>query len=72
MIDILSFLAMTLSLLGNVLLIKKNKLVFPLWIIANLLWIVINVFTMFNLCQVIMFTVYVILAIIGWYNWKKS
>ena len=71
MLDILSFIAMTLSLLGNILLVKKIILVFPIWIVANVTWIVVNFMSTPNTSQIIMFVVYTILPMISWYQWKK-
>jgi nicotinamide riboside transporter PnuC len=71
MLDILSFIAMALSLLGNILLVKKVIWVFPIWIVANVTWIVVNFISTPNISQIIMFVVYTILAMISWYQWKK-
>ena len=45
---VVSVLAMVLSLFGNLLMAKKNMLVFPVWITANVLWIVVNIISTFN------------------------
>ena len=71
MIDTLSFIAMSFSILGNILLIRKIIWVFPLWIIANVLWIIVNLMTIPNWSQIVMFVFYTVLSIISWYNWKK-
>lgn len=72
MIDTLSFIAMSFSILGNILLIRKIIWVFPLWIIANILWIIVNLMTIPNWSQIVMFVFYTVLSIISWYNWKNN
>ena len=70
MIGFLSGVATLLSVGGNFLLAKQNKLVFLMWIIADILWIAINFITFFNLSQVIMYLIYTGTAIYSWKNWE--
>lgn len=72
LISIISTIAMILSLLGNLLMAKKNILVFPVWILANTLWIVINFIDHLNIQMVLMYTVYTIIQIYSWIEWKKD
>lgn len=72
MITLLSNIALVLSLGGNILLAKQNKLVFPVWIVANLLWIVINIISIHNTAQIVMYAVYVGTSAYSWYSWSKK
>ena len=69
---VLSTIAMAMSLLGNLLMAKKNMLVFPIWIISNMLWIVVNFIGTLNIPMVIMYVVYIIIQAYGWIEWKKD
>lgn len=71
MIDIISIVATSLSLLGNYLVIYKNVLGFPIWILSNILWIVVNFLGTPNISQIFMFLVYIATSIYGWYKWIK-
>ena len=72
MVDIVSTITLILSLGGQLLLSKKNKLVFPLWIISNICWIIVNIISSFNFQQVIMYIVYTIINIYSWFSWIKN
>ena len=72
MIDILSAIATILSLWGNYLVIKKRVLGFPIWILSNIFWILVNYLGTFNVSQVIMFIIYGLLNVYGWYEWYKN
>ena len=70
--DWLSIFAMILSLLGNLFITIKNIIGFPIWIISNILWIIVNLQNNPNYSQIIMFIVYAITIIYGWYIWNKK
>lgn len=72
MVTIISNIALVLSLAGQVLVAKKSKLAFPLWILSNLCWIIINVISYFNVQQVIMYVIYSIINAYSWYSWIKE
>ena len=72
LIAVVSVLAMVLSLFGNLLMAKKNMLVFPVWITANILWIVVNIISTFNVPMVIMYCVYILMQLYSWREWKKD
>lgn len=72
MVDIISTIALILSLGGQLLLSKKSKLMFPLWIISNICWIIVNIISSFNFQQVIMYIIYTIINIYSWYSWIKN
>jgi len=69
---ILSWLATVLSLGGQVLINKKKKAAFPVWIASNLTWILVNFLTTFNLANVVMYAVYSLMNIHGLIEWTKK
>ena len=70
MVTFLSILATVLSIGGQVLIAHKSKLTFPVWILANILWIVVNLVGPVNYPQLTMFIVYTLLSAYSWYKWK--
>lgn len=72
MIDIISWCATGLSLFGQVLINNKKKAAFPVWIISNLLWIVVNIIGTFNTANVVMYIVYTVMNFAGLYNWIRT
>ena len=72
MIDVMSVLGLVLSLLGNLLINFRKKSGYVVWIIANILWVLVNIFGNCNIPQVIMYSVYTILNIHGIISWSKS
>lgn len=71
MVTILSIIATILSMFGQYLIGNKSKWTFPVWIIANILWIFVNIFGTFNLWQIITFTFYTIMSVRAWFQWSK-
>ena len=71
-IQALSIIAMITGLGGNLLMAKKNILVYPVWILSNILWIVVGFLTYVNVSQMLMYSVYTIMQIYGWREWKKK
>lgn len=72
MINIISVIAMFLSLLGNYLVICKKIMGFPVWIASNVLWIIVNFLGVPNASQIFMFLVYAATSAYGWYKWLKD
>lgn len=70
--NILSFLALTLSLSGNFLIIYKKIIGFPVWILSNILWIVVNFIEVPNYSQIFMFLAYAGTSVYGWYQWNHE
>lgn len=58
-----------LSLVGNILVIKKNWLGYVLWLITNSAWILYNIYLQVY-SQAVLFTIYNILALYGIYIWR--
>ena len=71
-VQALSIIAMLTGLGGNLLMAKKNILVYPVWILSNILWIIVGFLTYVNVSQMFMYSVYTIMQIYGWREWKKK
>ena len=69
---VLSVAGSALSLLGNVFIALKKKSGWIVWILGNIAWILYNLFGDINIPMVVMYSVYFILNIIGFVNWKKK
>lgn len=72
MIIILSVLGAILSLGGNVLIAKKKKSGWIVWIAGNLAWIGVNLLGEFNLPMVLMYVAYLGINIKGYIDWNKQ
>lgn len=72
MYDILSVIALVLSLTGNILINYKKRIGYIVWILSNVAWIAVNVTGQFNVPMVIMYVVYMILNIQGFLLWSKD
>lgn len=71
LILILSILGALFSLGGNILIILKKRSGWLAWIIGNIFWITTNFLSVINWPMVIMYLVYMIINIIGFFRWKK-
>ncbi len=60
-----------LSLLGVVLNIRKDRRGFALWMVTNASWAYID-FKSGLIEQAVLFAVYFLLAVWGWFNWGGS
>ena len=69
--DVISISALILSLLGNILINAHKISAYPIWIISNVLWIIINLQSNPNISQMIMFGVYIFTNTLGWIQWYK-
>lgn len=72
MVLLVSILGSVFSLGGNVLIMLKKKSGWITWIIGNLLWILYNFLSEFNLPMVLMYVVYMVINIMGFLKWKRS
>ena len=70
-IDIMSFVALVLSLAGNALINFRKRIGFFVWILSNVAWIAVNMMGTPNWSQIVMFVVYVALNVHGWIKWGK-
>ena len=71
-VQALSIIAMLTGLGGNLLMAKKNILVYPVWILSNILWIIVGFLTYVNVSQMLMYSIYTIMQLYGWREWKKK
>lgn len=65
-------IALILSVAGNLLITGKKKMGFIVWIVSNCIWIYINIQKGDNLQQNIMFSLYILLNIVGYINWNRK
>ena len=72
MTEILSPIALALSLYGNLLINSKKRIGFAVWGISNILWIAVNLLGTPNWSQIAMFMVYMGFNIHGFVNWGKQ
>lgn len=71
-LNILSVIALILSLGGNLLVNFKRKTGFIIWSISNIFWIIVNFIGVPNVSQIIMYVIYFGLNIHGFINWKNK
>lgn len=71
-VDIISWVAMVLSLAGNLFIAKKMKIGFVIWLISNLMWIAVNIILIHNIPQIIMYAFFTGANIYGIVNWSKE
>ena len=72
MVGVLSFMALVSSLAGNALVNYRVRNGFLVWIVSNVLWILVNVAGDMNVCQVLMFVVYMCLNVQGYVLWGRK
>ena len=72
MYNVLSVIALMLSLTGNILINYKKRIGYIVWILSNVAWIAVNVTGQFNIPMVIMYVVYVALNIQGFVLWSRK
>ena len=71
-LQVVSFLALALSLAGNTLINFQRKIGFVVWIASNVAWIAVNFMGTVNWAQVAMFVVYAGLNVHGWLKWTRA
>ncbi len=72
MFNIISTIALLLSLLGNILINFKKKIGYIIWIASNIAWIAVNLIsTQPNYPQIIMYLVYIVLNLQGYIHWWR-
>lgn len=72
MITFISIIALILSLLGNILINNKRKIGFVIWILSNIAWIIVNIISIPNYPQIIMYLCYAFINIDGIVRWSKD
>lgn len=71
-LQILSWCATGSSLIGQWLINNKKRSAFVVWIASNVLWIIVNIISTFNMANVVMYIVYTIMNIHGFISWKNK
>lgn len=66
----LTWILTAMSITGVVLNVKKNRMCFIIWIIANAGWITINILHGIY-AQAFLFVIYTGLSVWGWIEWSK-
>lgn len=69
-LDIISWVNTFFSILGNILVIKKKRSGFMVWIVSNITWIVIDIIAEVY-SQAALFVIFTIIAIYGFIKWKE-
>ena len=69
---ILSILAASFSVLGNVLIAFKKRIAFLIWIIGNLFWIGESIIDSLNIPLIAMNGIYLALNLISFREWSKN
>lgn len=72
LLQILSIIALLLSITGNLLINHKKKSGFIIWIVSNVFWITVNFISTPNYPQVLMYLVYMFINLDGFIKWRKS
>jgi len=72
LVDIVSLAAFILAITGNLLINAKRRSGFMVWIVANSLWVAVNLLGETNWFQVAMFASYSIFNVFGYFGWSKS
>jgi len=71
LITLLQWVASIGSILGNIGVVKKKLWGMQVWTIATALWIIYAIITKTH-SQLIMFTFYEVLNLMGWIKWRKE
>lgn len=70
--NIVSTLALIVSLSGNVFLNYKKRIGFVMWVTGDILWILFNILGTINYPQVCMYLIYIGLNIHGILMWRNK
>lgn len=71
LLNAVSFCALLLSILGNLLVNCKRKSGFVVWIASNAFWVAVNFIGPTNWSQVVLFAIYTLLNAHGYIKWSK-
>lgn len=70
-VEILTYVMMVIALVGSYLNAKQRREGFLLWMITNGFWIIHNL-TVSEYAQAILYAANMVIAIMGFINWKKD
>lgn len=69
--QLLTWALTAMSITGVILNVKKNRMCFVIWVIANMGWITINILHEIY-AQAFLFVIYTGLSVWGWIEWSKD
>lgn len=69
---ILSVLAATFSILGNILIVFKKRIAFVIWAIGNVLWVWESIIDSLNIPLIAMNIIYFGINAVAFYEWSKN
>ena len=72
MILFLSILGSVFSLGGNVLIARKRRSGWLVWIAGNITWILVNFLGEMNVPMVVMYVAYFIINVMGYRQWQRE
>lgn len=67
--SVVSWIAVTLSLVGIFLNARKNILCWPVWVASNVLWLIVSAVPNLNVPQTILWASFLVANFYGWINW---
>lgn len=67
----MSWIATLLSVIGIILNAKKNIYCWPTWILSDILWVIIAILKQ-DYAQVLLWLIFGIAGIYGWWKWKHE
>lgn len=65
-------IATILSIIGILLNANKNIWCWPVWIVSNVFWLIYFGFIELHIPSVILWSVFFVFNVYGWYKWKKD
>lgn len=71
LVEILTYVMMVIALVGSYLNAKQRREGFLLWMITNGFWIIHNL-AVSEIAQAILYAANMVIAIMGFINWKKD
>jgi nicotinamide riboside transporter PnuC len=71
MIDNIMWLVTGIAIIGNIFIIKMNKVGYIFWIVSNISMATYNIYKI-QYAQGALFVFYIIMSIIGWAEWNKK
>jgi nicotinamide riboside transporter PnuC len=71
MIDNLMWIVTGIAIIGNIFIIKMNKIGYMFWVVSNILMAIYNIYKL-QYAQGVLFIFYFIMCIIGWIEWNKK
>ena len=72
MVLVLSILGGVFSLGGNVLIARKRRSGWLVWIAGNITWILVNFLSEMNVPMVAMYVAYFVINVIGYRQWQRE